>query len=119
MKAEDQSKKILWALYEAARIGKEIKTERKIIENGLILYAKSQLKVNEAHYADMLCQCEISYQKQIRELQSQLKKRDYENRQVKRLLKNALEYYHNDKFANRAKSMKSFIDDALDILKTK
>jgi len=51
--------------------------------------------------------------------QSQLKERDNENRQVKRLLKNALEYYHNHKFAYRAKSMKSLIEDALDILKTK
>jgi len=42
MKAEEQAKKILWALMEATRIGEPMSVERKIIENGLIEYAKSQ-----------------------------------------------------------------------------
>jgi tetratricopeptide (TPR) repeat protein len=49
-------------------------------------------------------------------LEAQLKAEREDNKEAIRCLKNALEYYHNDKYANRAKSMKSLIDDALDIL---
>jgi hypothetical protein len=56
------------------------------------------------------------YFNQWQEAESQLKEEREENTEAIRCLKNALEYYHNDKFANRAKSMKSLIEDALDIL---
>ena len=45
MDAKEQSKKILWALYEAARIGESMSTERTIIKNGLNEY--HQAKLNE------------------------------------------------------------------------
>jgi len=77
-----------------------------IVESGY----RSQLKEYKKDVADW----KLHYDA----LQSQLKEKG-ENAEVIRLLKNALEYYHNDKFANRAKSMKSLIEDALDILKTK
>ena len=39
-KAEQQAKKILWALYEAARLGEPMEIERTIIKNGLIEFAE-------------------------------------------------------------------------------
>jgi len=45
MKAEEQAKKIWWALMKAAEMGEEARVELTIIENGLKEYA--QLKCKE------------------------------------------------------------------------
>jgi len=88
-----------------------VETALKAIEEALNFYSKTkQMKAKDITIKA------LEYKN--RRFQSQLKERG-ENAEVIRLLKNALEYYHNDKFANRAKSMKSLIEDALDILKTK
>ena len=44
MDAKEQSKKILWALYEAARIGEPMSIERTIIENGLNEFHQAKSK---------------------------------------------------------------------------
>ena len=71
-------------------------------------YLQSQLKEKEKEIDEAVEKCDNSHGMAL-EYKSQLK-------EIERLLKSAVEYYNNDKYANRAKSMKSLIDDALDEL---